>query len=57
VYRGGAASVYTSTRLGAVCANMTVMTTTNYEVAGQLFFGADVSRTIWSRDSKRATSF
>jgi hypothetical protein len=60
VYRaGGAASVYTSSQLErclrdirAASQHMTVMTT-NYEVAGQLFFGADVSRTVWSRDSKR----
>jgi alkylation response protein AidB-like acyl-CoA dehydrogenase len=63
VYRaGGAASVYTSTQLErclrdirAASQHVTVMTT-NYEVAGQLFFGADVSRTVWSRDSKRAES-
>jgi alkylation response protein AidB-like acyl-CoA dehydrogenase len=60
VYRaGGAASVYTSNQLErclrdirAASQHMTVMTT-NYEVAGQFFFGADVSRTVWSRDSKR----
>jgi alkylation response protein AidB-like acyl-CoA dehydrogenase len=60
VYRaGGAASVYTSTQLErclrdirTASQHMTVMTT-NYEVAGQLFFGKDVSRTVWSRDSKR----
>jgi alkylation response protein AidB-like acyl-CoA dehydrogenase len=60
VYRaGGAASVYTSSQLErclrdirTASQHMTVMTT-NYEVAGQLFFGADVSRTVWSRDSKR----
>jgi indole-3-acetate monooxygenase len=60
VYRaGGAASVYTSTHLErclrdirAASQHLTVMTA-NYEVAGQLFFGADVSRTVWSRDSKR----
>jgi indole-3-acetate monooxygenase len=57
---GGAASVYTSTELErclrdirTASQHVTVMTT-NYEVAGQLFFGADVSRTVWSRDSKRA---
>ena len=61
VYRaGGAASVYTSTQLErclrdirTASQHMTVMTT-NYEVAGQLFFGGDVSKTVWSRDSKRA---
>jgi alkylation response protein AidB-like acyl-CoA dehydrogenase len=60
VYRaGGAASVYTSGQLErclrdirAASQHITVMTT-NYEVAGQLFFGADVSRTVWSFDSKR----
>jgi alkylation response protein AidB-like acyl-CoA dehydrogenase len=60
VYRaGGAASVYASTRLErclrdirTASQHVTVMTT-NYEVAGQFFFGADVSRTVWSRDSKR----
>jgi len=60
VYRaGGAASVYASTQLErclrdirTASQHVTVMTT-NYEVAGQLFFGADVSRTVWSRDSKR----
>jgi len=60
VYRaGGAASVYTSTQLDrclrdirVASQHVTVMTT-NYEVAGQLFFGADVSQTLWSRDSKR----
>ena len=60
VYRaGGAASVYTSTQLErclrdirVASQHVTVMTT-NYEVAGQLFFGSDVSRTVWSRDSKR----
>jgi indole-3-acetate monooxygenase len=60
VYRtGGAASVYTSTQLErclrdirTASQHVTVMST-NYEVAGQLFFGADVSRTVWSRDSKR----
>jgi alkylation response protein AidB-like acyl-CoA dehydrogenase len=60
VYRaGGAASVYASTQLErclrdirAASQHLTVMTT-NYEVAGQLFLGADVSRTVWSRDSKR----
>jgi len=60
VYRaGGAASVYTSTQLErclrdirTASQHVTVMTT-NYEVAGQFFFGADVSRTVWSRDSKR----
>lgn len=60
VYRaGGAASVYTSTQLErclrdirTASQHITVMTT-NYEVAGQLFFGADLSRTVWSRDSKR----
>ena len=60
VYRaGGAASVYTSTQLErclrdirAASQHMTVMTS-NYEVAGQFFFDADVSRTVWSRDSKR----
>jgi alkylation response protein AidB-like acyl-CoA dehydrogenase len=60
VYRaGGAASVYTSSRLErclrdirAASQHLTVMTT-NYEVGGQFFFGADVSRTVWSRDSKR----
>ena len=60
VYRaGGSASVYTSTQLErclrdirTASQHVTVMTT-NYEVAGQLFFGADVSRTVWSRDSKR----
>ena len=60
VYRaGGAASVYTSTQLErclrdirAASQHVTVMTS-NYEVAGQFFFGADVSRTVWSRDSKR----
>jgi alkylation response protein AidB-like acyl-CoA dehydrogenase len=61
VYRaGGAASVYASTQLErclrdirTASQHLTVMTT-NYEVAGQLFFGADMSRTVWSRDSKRA---
>ncbi len=60
VYRaGGAASVYASTQLErclrdirTASQHITVMTT-NYELAGQLFFGADVSRTAWSRDSKR----
>jgi indole-3-acetate monooxygenase len=60
VYRaGGAASVYTSTQLErclrdirTASQHITVMTT-NYEVAGQLFFGADLSRSVWSRDSKR----
>jgi alkylation response protein AidB-like acyl-CoA dehydrogenase len=60
VYRaGGAASVYTSTQLErclrdirTASQHVTVMAT-NYEVAGQFFFGADVSRTVWSRDSKR----
>ena len=60
VYRaGGAASVYTSTHLErclrdvrTASQHLTVMTA-NYEVAGQLFLGADVSRTVWSRDSKR----
>ena len=36
----------------AASQHVTVMTT-NYEVAGQFFFGADVSRTVWSPDSKR----
>jgi alkylation response protein AidB-like acyl-CoA dehydrogenase len=62
VYRAGSsASVYTSTRLErclrdirTAAQHVTVMTP-NYEVAGQLFFGADVSRTVWSRDSKRTT--
>ena len=60
VYRaGGAASVYTATQLErclrdirTASQHITVMTT-NYEVAGQLFFGADLSRSVWSRDSKR----
>jgi Acyl-CoA dehydrogenase, C-terminal domain len=60
---GGAASVYTSTQLErclrdirAASQHVTVMTT-NYEVAGQLFFGEDVSRTVWSRDSKRTNEW
>jgi alkylation response protein AidB-like acyl-CoA dehydrogenase len=62
VYRaGGAASVYASTHLErclrdirAASQHLTVMPT-NYEVAGQLFFGADVSRSVWSRDSRRTS--
>ena len=56
---GGSASVYTATGLErcvrdirTASQHMTVMPT-NYEVAGQFFLGADVSRSVWSRDSKR----
>ena len=58
VYRaGGASSVYTSTQLErclrdirTASQHLTVMPT-SYEVAGQLFLGADVSGTVWGRDS------
>ena len=57
VYRtGGASSVYASTQLErclrdirTASQHLTVMPT-NYEIAGQLFLGADVSATAWGRD-------
>lgn len=59
VYRaGGASSVYASTQLErcvrdirAASQHLTVMST-NYEVAGQLFLGADMSASPWSRDNR-----
>ena len=59
VYRaGGASSVYASTQLErclrdirTASQHLTVMPT-NYEVAGQLFLGADVSGTAWGRDNR-----
>jgi alkylation response protein AidB-like acyl-CoA dehydrogenase len=59
VYRaGGASSVYASTHLErclrdirAASQHLTVMPT-NYEVAGQLFLGAEMSATQWSRDNR-----
>lgn len=62
VYRlGGASSVYASTQLErclrdirTVSQHLTVMPT-NYEVAGKLFLGADVSASAWGRDNREAT--
>jgi indole-3-acetate monooxygenase len=59
VYRaGGASSVYTSTHLErclrdahTASQHVTVMPV-NYEVAGQLFLGADMSKTAWNRDNR-----
>ena len=59
VYRaGGASSVYASTQLErcsrdirTASQHLCVMPT-NYEVAGQLFLGADMSATAWSRDNR-----
>jgi alkylation response protein AidB-like acyl-CoA dehydrogenase len=59
VYRaGGASSVYASTHLErclrdirTASQHLTVMPT-NYEVAGQLFLGAAMSATPWSRDNR-----
>jgi indole-3-acetate monooxygenase len=59
VYRaGGASSVYASTHLErclrdirAASQHLTVMPT-NYEVAGQLFLGAEMSATPWNRDNR-----
>jgi indole-3-acetate monooxygenase len=55
---GGASSVYTSTQLErclrdirTASQHLTVMPT-NYEVAGQLFLGADMSATQWNRDNR-----
>jgi indole-3-acetate monooxygenase len=59
VYRaGGASSVYASTFLerclrdiNTASQHITVMPT-NFEVAGQLFLGADMSKTGWGRDNR-----
>jgi indole-3-acetate monooxygenase len=59
VYRtGGASSVYVSTHLErclrdahTASQHLTVMPT-NYELAGQLFLGADMSTTAWARDNR-----
>lgn len=59
VYRaGGASSVYVSTQLErclrdirTASQHLQVMPT-NYEVAGQFFFGADMSATVWGRDNR-----
>jgi indole-3-acetate monooxygenase len=59
VYRaGGASSVYASTHLErclrdirTASQHLTVMPT-NYEVAGQLFLGAEMSATTWNRDNR-----
>lgn len=55
---GGASSVYASTQLerclrdiNTASQHLTVMPT-NYEVAGQLFLGADLSATVWNRDNR-----
>jgi alkylation response protein AidB-like acyl-CoA dehydrogenase len=61
VYRaGGASSVYVSTRLErclrdirTASQHLQVMPT-NYELAGQLFLGSDMSATTWNRDSRGA---
>jgi alkylation response protein AidB-like acyl-CoA dehydrogenase len=59
VYRaGGASSVYATTQLErclrdirTASQHLTVMPA-NYELAGQLFLGADVSGTAWGRDNR-----
>jgi hypothetical protein len=59
VYRaGGASSVYASTFLerclrdiNTASQHITVMPT-NFEVAGQLFLGAEMSKTGWGRDNR-----
>jgi alkylation response protein AidB-like acyl-CoA dehydrogenase len=59
VYRaGGASSVYSSTQLErclrdirAASQHLCVMPA-NYEVAGQLFLGAEMSATAWNRDNR-----
>ena len=59
VYRaGGASSVYASTFLERCLRDINTasqhitVTPTNYEVAGQLFLGAEMSRTGWGRDNR-----
>jgi indole-3-acetate monooxygenase len=59
VYRaGGASAVYAATHLErclrdihTASQHLTVMPT-NYEVAGQLFLGAEMSMTAWNRDNR-----
>ena len=59
VYRaGGASSVYVTTQLErclrdirTASQHLQVMPT-NYEVAGQFFFGTDMSATTWGRDNR-----
>lgn len=59
VYRaGGASSVYSSTQLDRCARDIRTasqhlcVVPTNYEVAGQLFLGAEMSATPWSRDNR-----
>lgn len=63
VYRaGGASSVYASTHLERclrdvrTAAQHLTVTPTNYETAGQLFLGAEMSATVWSVDTRGDTS-
>jgi len=59
VYRaGGASSVYASTQLERCLRDIRTasqhlqLSTTNYEIAGQMFFGADMSATGWNVDNR-----
>ncbi len=59
VYRaGGASSVYASTQLERCLRDIRTSSQhiqvmpTNYELAGQLFLGADMSTTAWNRDNR-----
>ena len=59
VYRaGGASSVYASTQLERCLRDIRAasqhlqLSATNYETAGQMFFGADMSTTGWSVDNR-----
>jgi alkylation response protein AidB-like acyl-CoA dehydrogenase len=59
VYRaGGASSVYVSTQLERCLRDIRTSSQhlqvmpANYEVAGQLFLGADMSATAWNRDNR-----
>jgi alkylation response protein AidB-like acyl-CoA dehydrogenase len=55
---GGASSVYASTQLERCLRDIRTasqhiqVTPTNYELAGQLFLGADMSTTAWNRDNR-----
>jgi alkylation response protein AidB-like acyl-CoA dehydrogenase len=59
VYRaGGASSVYASTQLERCLRDVRTasqhlcVASTNYEVAGQLFLGGEMSATLWGRDNR-----
>lgn len=55
---GGASSVYASTQLERCLRDIRAasqhlqLSTTNYEIAGQMFFGAEMSTTGWNADNR-----